>query len=77
MKAFDIEVQRLKSMKHNNGLIEVNIDAQVMARSMRDDQALTSCLSLPVEHARTLFLLLKQQLGCPASTILSCVAIGG
>jgi hypothetical protein len=33
-----------------------------MARSMRDDQAPSSCLSLPVEHARTLLLLLKQQL---------------
>jgi hypothetical protein len=33
-----------------------------MTRTMRDDQAATSCLRLPVEHARTLLILLKQQL---------------
>ena len=62
MKPYDIEVQRLKSMKHDKGLIEINIDALVMARPMRDDQSATSCLRLPVEHARTLLILLKQQL---------------
>ena len=62
MKPYDIEVQRLKSMKHDKGLIEVNIDALVMSRQMRDDQSATSCLRLPVEHARTLLILLKQQL---------------
>jgi hypothetical protein len=62
MKPYDIEVQRLKSMKHDKGLIEVNIDALVMSRSVRDDQSATSCLRLPVEHARTLLLLLKRQL---------------
>ncbi len=62
MKPFDIEVQRLKSMKHDKGLIEINIDALVMSRQMRDDQSATSCLRLPVEHARTLLILLKQQL---------------
>lgn len=61
MKAYDIEVQRLKSMKHDKGLIELNVDALVMARAVRDDQAGTSCLRLPVEHARTLLVLLKQQ----------------
>ncbi|MBE0546339.1 MAG: hypothetical protein IH627_01520 [Rubrivivax sp.] len=64
MKPYDIEVQRLKSMKHDKGLIEINIDALVMSRPMRDDQSATSCLRLrlPVEHARTLLILLKQQL---------------
>ncbi|MBK6788040.1 MAG: hypothetical protein KBF65_09215 [Rubrivivax sp.] len=62
MKPYDIEVQRLKSMKHDKGLIEINIDALVMSRQMRDDQSATSCLRLPVEHARTLLILLKQQL---------------
>ena len=62
MKTYDIEVQRLKSMKHDKGLIEINIDALVMSRQMRDDQSATSCLRLPVEHARTLLILLKQQL---------------
>lgn len=61
MKPYDIEVQRLKSMRHDKGLIEVHVDALVMARQARDDAAATSCLRLPVEHARTLLILLKQQ----------------
>lgn len=62
MKPHDIDVQRLISMKHDKGLIEVSLDATVMPRSARDGQAASSCLRLPVEHARTLLLLLKQQL---------------
>ena len=61
MKPFDIEVQRLISMKHDRGLIEINVDALVMTRKQRDDEAESTCLSIPVEHARTLLLLLKQQ----------------
>ncbi len=61
MKPYDIEVQRLKSMKHDKGLIEIDVDALVMARQARDDQAASTCLRVPVEHARTLLLLLKQQ----------------
>ena len=62
MKPYDIEVQRLKSMKHDKGLIEIDLDALVMSRPARDDPSAASCLRLPVEHARTLLLLLKQQL---------------
>ena len=62
MKTYDIEVQRLKSMKHDKGVIELNVDALVMPRSGRgDDQPEASCLRLPVEHARSLLVLLKQQ----------------
>ena len=52
MKPYDIEVQRLKSMKHDKGLIEINIDALVMSRQMRDDQSATSCLRLPTSCSR-------------------------
>lgn len=62
MKTYDIEVQRLKSMKHDKGLIELGIDALVLPRPARDEQAATSCLRLPVEHARSLLILLKQQI---------------
>lgn len=62
MKPYDIEVQRLKSMKHDKGLIEVNIDALVMARPASNEPSGTTCLRLPVEHARTLLILLRQQL---------------
>ena len=61
LKPFDIEVQRLKSMRHDKGAFEISIDALVMARQVRDDQTSSSCLRLPVEHARTLQILLKQQ----------------
>ena len=62
MKTYDIEVQRLKSMRHDRGLIEIGVDALVLPRSLRDDQPATSSLRLPVDHARTLLMLLKQQL---------------
>lgn len=63
VKPFDIEVQRVKSMRHDKGVFEIGIDALVMSRpAPRDGDAGTTCLRLPVEHARTLQLLLKQQL---------------
>jgi hypothetical protein len=62
VKTYDIEVQRLKSLKHDKGLVEIDIDALVLPRPGRDDPSTTSCLHLPVEHARTLLVLLKQQL---------------
>lgn len=62
MKTYDIEVQRLKSAKHDKGLIELGIDAAVLQRPVRDEETASSVLRLPVEHARTLMLLLKQQL---------------
>lgn len=62
MKTYDIEVQRIKSAKHDKGLIELGTDVLVLPRSGRDDQFTSSCVRLPVEHARTLLLLLKQQL---------------
>lgn len=62
MKAHDIEIQRLKSMKHDKGMIEIDIDALVAARPPRDDPSSSTCLRLSVDHARTLQLLLKQHL---------------
>lgn len=62
MKTYDIEVQRLKSLRHDKGLIEIAIDALVLPRPARDDDSGGSCLRLPVEHARSLLLLLKQQI---------------
>lgn len=62
MKTYDIEVQRLKSIRHDKGLIELNVDALVQPRAARDDGMPSSCLHLPVEHARSLLILLKQQL---------------
>lgn len=62
MKLYDIEVQRLKSLRHDRGAIEIHVDALVLPRTARDDDAPTTCLSLPVDQARALLLLLKQQI---------------
>lgn len=62
VKTYDIEVQRLKSTRHDKGMIELGIDVAVLPRPVRDDQSAMSCLRLPVEHARSLLLLLRQQL---------------
>ena len=62
MKTYDIEIQRLKSARHDKGMIELGADALVQAKPLRDDGAMTSTLRLPVEHARTLLILLKQQI---------------
>lgn len=62
MKLHDIEVQRLKSIRHDKGLLAIRLDALVLPRQARDEAEPSSCLNLPVEQARTLVLLLKQQL---------------
>jgi len=62
VKTYDIEVQRLKSLKHDKGLVEIGVDALVLARPVRDEGTSVSTLRLPVEHARTLLILLKQQM---------------
>jgi len=62
VKTYDIEVQRLKSMRHDNGMVELGIDVSVLPRPVRDEESTTSRLRLPVEHARSLLILLKQQL---------------
>ena len=58
LKPYDIEVQRLKSLRHDKGVVEIRLDAR---GNGDDDGAPASCLRLPVEHARTLMLLLRQQ----------------
>lgn len=61
MKTYDIEVQRLKSMRHDKGMIEVRIDALVQAHPVRDEGSAVSSVRLSVEDARSLLMLLKQQ----------------
>ncbi|MGC4060773.1 MAG: hypothetical protein QM749_07960 [Aquabacterium sp.] len=63
MKTYDIEIQRLKSASHYKGLIELGVDVLVQPRAGREGQStVTSGLSIAVDDARTLVLLLKQQL---------------
>ena len=42
MKTYDIELQRLKSVRHDKGLIELGVDVLVQPRTARDDQGVTS-----------------------------------
>ena len=62
MKTYDIEVQRLKSVRHDKGVIELGIEALVLPRPVRDGEPSISGLRLPVEHARSVLILLRQQL---------------
>jgi hypothetical protein len=61
LKTYDIDVQRLKSLRHDKGLFELAIDAAVLPRAARDEGVPQSCLRMPVDQARALLLLLKQQ----------------
>jgi hypothetical protein len=61
VKTYDIEVQRLKSLKHDKGLIEIDVEALVLPRQARDEGGPNSSLRLSVQDARALMLLLKQQ----------------
>ncbi|WP_298014368.1 hypothetical protein [uncultured Aquabacterium sp.] len=60
MKTHDIELQRIKAIRHDKGLIELSVDALVQPRPAKDER-ITSTLSLAVDDARTLIMLLKQQ----------------
>lgn len=62
MKTYDIDVQRLKSIKHDMGVLELGVDVQISPRALRDEGVPSSGLRLPVEHARTLLILLKNSL---------------
>ena len=62
MKSYDIEVQRLKSTRLDKGMIEFGIDVSVLPMAVRDDESATSRLRVSVAHARSLLILLKQQL---------------
>lgn len=61
MKTYEIEVQRLKSVRHDKGMIELGLDVDVRPRSPREEMP-ESSLRLPVEHARSLLILLRQQI---------------
>lgn len=61
VKTYDIEVQRLVSARHDKGAIDIGLQALVLPRKAGEDSA-DSTLRLPVEHARTLMLLLKERL---------------
>ncbi len=62
MKTHAIELQRIKAIGAQHGLVNVRVDAQVSPLPPRDGAEPTSLLTLSVENARVLLLLLKQQI---------------
>jgi len=62
MKTYQIEVQRILALSNAHGLVSARIDALVLPRPARDEGDGSSVLSLSVENARVLYLLLKAQL---------------
>ncbi len=65
MKTYAIELQRITAMSNNHGLIRARVDAAVQPQPRGDDDgggAPSTTLTMTVENARVLFLLLKAQL---------------
>lgn len=62
MKTFNVEVQRIKAMSNSHGMVRARVDALVAPQAARSEGEESSVLSLSVENARVLYLLLKQQL---------------
>ena len=63
MKTFNIEIQRIKAMSNSHGLVRARVDAAVQPQPVGDGGAEPSTvLSMTVDNARVLLLLLKAQL---------------
>lgn len=62
MKTYAIELQRIKAMKNAHGLVQARVDLVMQPQPAREEGEPTSTLTMTVENARTLFLLLKAQL---------------
>ncbi|BDI06909.1 hypothetical protein [Sphaerotilus microaerophilus] len=66
MKTYQIEIQRLKSITHDHGSLDLNVDALVLPspkpRGGDGDATLGTIISLSEKDARSLLILLKAQL---------------
>jgi hypothetical protein len=63
MKTYTIELQRIKGLSNHLGTVRARVDATVQTAPQRgDDTDTLSTLSMSVESARVLQLLLKAQL---------------
>lgn len=64
MKTYNIEIQRVKSMRHDqHGLIHARVDALVQTVTPRgEDEEPSSVISLTEANARVLLSLIKAQL---------------
>ena len=63
MKTFNIEIQRIKAMSNSHGLVRATVDAAVQPKpGFGDENEPSTTLSMTVDNARVLLLLLKAQL---------------
>jgi hypothetical protein len=62
LKTYDIELQRVKSMRQGGGLVETDIDALLLPNTTPDGKAPTTTLRMSEANARVLYALLKTQL---------------
>ena len=64
MKTHHIEIQRIKAMSNSHGLVRARVDAAVQPQPANpgDDSEPSTTLSMTVDNARVLLLLLKAQL---------------
>lgn len=66
MKTYQIEIQKVKAMAQNHGVVQARIDAIVAPQSKHrdadDESEPMTVLSFNEDTARVLFLLLKAQL---------------
>ena len=63
MKTFNIEIQRIKAMSNSHGLVRARVDAAVQPQpGSGDENEPSTVLSMTVDNARVLLLLLKAQL---------------
>ncbi len=65
MKTYQIEIQRLKSITHDHGRLDLRVDALVLPspKPRGDEEAAPSTtISLSEKEARSLLILLKAQL---------------
>ena len=63
MKTFNIEIQRIKAISNSHGLVRATVDAAVQPQpGFGDESEPSTTLSMTVDNARVLLLLLKAQL---------------
>lgn len=66
MRTYQIEIQRLKSITHDHGSLDLNVDALVLPsakpRGGDEDATPGTVISLSEKDARSLLILLKAQL---------------
>lgn len=62
MKTHRVELQRIKAIGASHGMLSLRVDALVEPLPARDAGEPSSLVTVSVENARVLLLLLKQQL---------------